>query len=514
MFKNKLFKSALVATAVSASLLLTACSDATIEIAEFAPDATFLTSDVVNLTNQEAFDLMIENPTALHILLEIIDYTLLSEDFEVNTNNTTGLWEEVKENIGNENIADLDEWFVMSGFPNEAYVMRYLTIQDLRIAAARELAEVDEDTIQAIFEQHYGNTDYELEDKYDEIYSNLLDQAAGELSGVEVLRLRAEGELEIFNEVLATNYEEFLESIEAEVTLAVATSEVDDNVIARINGVDIIIDDFFHHLSNQLGMSIAFEQIDNITTADYSVDPAAVYEQIDGLREIFGDEFDEIIAEEGFATVEDLFDFFADLLIDEVIVREHRAPTEEQLQTLYAQIGESAGASHILAGTGVPVGSEPTEEERLEARILAEELIERLQNADDFDETFAELAAEYSTCPSGVQSGGDLGTWERGQMVPEFDHAVFEELAVGEFTLAPVWNSHHNGYHIIYKTSASEIPAFEEVRDDLVSHFINTQLQMGALDEIKMELRLATNPTFENPTLQTRFEFMTNDEGL
>ena len=37
---------------------------------------------------------------------------------------------------------------------------------------------------------------------------------------------------------------------------------------------------------------------------------------------------------------------------------------------------------------------------------------------------FAALAKAHSKCPSG-RSGGDLGTFGRGQMVPEFDSVVF-----------------------------------------------------------------------------------------
>lgn len=38
---------------------------------------------------------------------------------------------------------------------------------------------------------------------------------------------------------------------------------------------------------------------------------------------------------------------------------------------------------------------------------------------------FAALAKKHSTCPSG-QRGGDLGTFSRGQMVPEFDKVCFQ----------------------------------------------------------------------------------------
>ena len=39
---------------------------------------------------------------------------------------------------------------------------------------------------------------------------------------------------------------------------------------------------------------------------------------------------------------------------------------------------------------------------------------------------FADVAKEHSTCPSG-KSGGDLGEFSPGQMVPEFDKVVFQD---------------------------------------------------------------------------------------
>lgn len=38
---------------------------------------------------------------------------------------------------------------------------------------------------------------------------------------------------------------------------------------------------------------------------------------------------------------------------------------------------------------------------------------------------FADVAKEHSTCPSGSR-GGELGSFGRGQMVPEFDKVVFD----------------------------------------------------------------------------------------
>lgn len=57
---------------------------------------------------------------------------------------------------------------------------------------------------------------------------------------------------------------------------------------------------------------------------------------------------------------------------------------------------------------------------------------------------FAARAKELSQCPSGRQ-GGDLGSFGRGQMVPEFDKVAFE-LQPGE--LSGVVKTKF-GYHIL-----------------------------------------------------------------
>lgn len=49
-------------------------------------------------------------------------------------------------------------------------------------------------------------------------------------------------------------------------------------------------------------------------------------------------------------------------------------------------------------------------------------LKEEIENGADF----AAVAKEHSQCPSG-RSGGDLGTFRQGQMVPEFDRVVFTD---------------------------------------------------------------------------------------
>ena len=114
--------------------------------------------------------------------------------------------------------------------------------------------------------------------------------------------------------------------------------------------------------------------------------------------------------------------------------------------------GETVNADHIL------VESE-------------EKALDILSKIESGELSFADAAKEYSTCPSG-QRGGNLGDFGRGQMVPEFDKAVFE-LEVGEVTKTPVKTQF--GYHLIKlnsKSDASVMP-YEDIAPQLTEMVLN-----------------------------------------
>lgn len=71
------------------------------------------------------------------------------------------------------------------------------------------------------------------------------------------------------------------------------------------------------------------------------------------------------------------------------------------------------------------------------------ELKQQIENGSDF----ADVAREHSSCPSG-RKGGDLGSFGRGQMVPEFDEVVFS-APVNEVQ-GPVKTQF--GYHLLEVT--------------------------------------------------------------
>ena len=83
--------------------------------------------------------------------------------------------------------------------------------------------------------------------------------------------------------------------------------------------------------------------------------------------------------------------------------------------------------------------------------VDSEEFCQELKTKITGGEDFAELAKAHSSCPSSA-SGGDLGSFGPGQMVPEFDQAIFS-AEVGE-THGPVQTQF--GFHLIQIVSRSD----------------------------------------------------------
>jgi len=74
-----------------------------------------------------------------------------------------------------------------------------------------------------------------------------------------------------------------------------------------------------------------------------------------------------------------------------------------------------------------------------------------IKNKIDAGADFADVAKQYSQCPSG-QRGGDLGEFSPGQMVKEFDDIVFNE-ETGKVH-GPVRTQF--GFHLIEITNRAE----------------------------------------------------------
>jgi peptidyl-prolyl cis-trans isomerase D len=102
------------------------------------------------------------------------------------------------------------------------------------------------------------------------------------------------------------------------------------------------------------------------------------------------------------------------------------------------QLPDSVKARHILIATVSPQTGQPIMEDS-----LAKKLADSIYTAIKGGANFAELAAKYSADGS-KDKGGDLGTFEYGKMVPEFNEFVFTK-PVGSMDVVKT----QFGYHVI-----------------------------------------------------------------
>lgn len=196
-----------------------------------------------------------------------------------------------------------------------------------------------------------------------------------------------------------------------------------------------------------------------------TVSEAAIDEQVDGIRAGFEDETDflDLLEGSGIGSEERLRALIRE---NEMIgalmesVRNARDFSDHELRTAYLsrrdvfRSPERVCASHIL----------------LENEADAEEAMAELDDGADF----AEVAVQRSVGPTGP-AGGELGCFERGRMVPEFEEAVFAGEVGRPF--GPVETEF--GQHLVLLTERQEerVLPFEDVRDEVAAALAEAAVQ-------------------------------------
>jgi peptidyl-prolyl cis-trans isomerase C len=247
----------------------------------------------------------------------------------------------------------------------------------------------------------------------------------------------------------------------------------------------------------------ALEQLVNVRLvmqakqkANLSVTDAQIERQKKQLRTLLEQRkltYEQYLAQTG-KTDEDLTRELRDQLQIEQLLESRTGelePTEQQQKDYYEQNKQKLAeppklrTSHILIKfPGDPrdlQGKPVSDAEKAPLRKKAEEVLTKLKAGGDF----AELAKQYSGCPS-APKGGDLGSHVRGQMVPAYDDAAWA-MKVGD--VSGIVESPF-GYHIIKVTGKEEggVPGFDDAKQRI--HTMLTQQRFNdAMDSLLEELR-------------------------
>ena len=167
-----------------------------------------------------------------------------------------------------------------------------------------------------------------------------------------------------------------------------------------------------------------------------------------------------------------LVNMWMKMQLESAIVSDSEAKEFYEKNKAKFQQPESVQARHILVKTDKD----------------AEAIIEDLKSlkGDALKAKFIELAKSKSTGPSGPK-GGDLGTFTKGQMVPEFSKAVWE-LKEGSITVKPVKTQF--GYHVILleKKNDAQPVSYEKVKEKIILSLKQKQFA-GKIAEMAKELK-------------------------
>jgi peptidyl-prolyl cis-trans isomerase D len=193
------------------------------------------------------------------------------------------------------------------------------------------------------------------------------------------------------------------------------------------------------------------------------------------------------------------------LLVETSRLRRTMPVDDAELRAYYDQHsdeflqGEQARARHIL----IRVAPDATDVERGEAELRANGVAQIARSGADF----AALAAEHSEDPGSKDNGGDLGWFGRGQMVPEFEDAVFAAKP-GEI-IGPIRSQF--GFHIIKVEGfrpAHQQP-FEEVEDQIRFRVLEDRATVEA--EARADV-LARRLKSESPATQEQWQAIADED--
>ena len=123
-------------------------------------------------------------------------------------------------------------------------------------------------------------------------------------------------------------------------------------------------------------------------------------------------------------------------------------------------------AKHILISIMNDENEKLSDEEIEEKKKLAEDILKKIKDGEDFDE----LMHEYSEDP-GLETQPDGYTFSKGQMVAEFEEAAF---ALNEGEVSEIVETTY-GYHIIKKIDSTEHIPFDMVSDWIGNNLVHSK---------------------------------------
>ena len=291
-------------------------------------------------------------------------------------------------------------------------------------------------------------------------------------------------------------------------------------VVASVDGKEFTTEELYEKIKKQYGTQTLINMIDGYI-ADKEIettDEAKEYanNQLTALKNQYaqyGYDFEKDLKAAGYSSEQDLLDeMILEYKKQEALVKfVEESVKEEEIKDYYeANIYGPITAKHILITPEVT--SDMTEEqknnEELKALNTAKDIIEKLNNGENFDE----LVKQYSDDEGSKNDNGLISNFTKvGEtaVVEEFWNAAYN-LENNKYTTSPVQSKF--GYHIILKVSSEERPTLESVKETITETIANERLTEDANLSVTAwaELRKKYNLTINDDIIKNSYESTIN----
>ena len=267
-----------------------------------------------------------------------------------------------------------------------------------------------------------------------------------------------------------------------------------EEVAIKVNGKNITADTLYNELREKYAKEVIVDDIDKkifeVVYKDDKEIEEKVDKQIEYIKNQYADNYEETLKNYGYEDEDALKDqlrlnYQREKAVDDYI---KDSITEKELKKYYEdEVVGDISAKHILIKVKSATDTEGLEDE--EAKKKAKDIIKKLDDGEDF----AKLAKDNSDDPGSAANGGDLGYFNKGEMVKEFEEAAYG-LRVNEYTKEPVKTSY--GYHIILKTGEKDKGKFKDTKKELKEKLIEKKknedktITITSLDEIRKNYNL------------------------
>jgi len=215
-----------------------------------------------------------------------------------------------------------------------------------------------------------------------------------------------------------------------------------DEVLVTSKAGDITKSELYEDMKNEIGeQKLQLLVIEKVLSDKYKVTDKEIDSEYKKTEEQLGESFEQSLAQEGL-TPESYKDVLRLNALQEKALIDGVELTDEEIAERVKLMNTEVSAQHVL--------------------VADEETALEVKKKIDGGADFAEIAKEYSTEPKAQESGGDLGWFGYGTMLPEFQDAAFS-LELNK-TSEPVQTQ--EGFHIIKVTDKREIKEDKVAKDD------------------------------------------------